>query len=79
MNYDNDKIELDFNAKREIDNQIDLFIDEFMTEEYKGRDHILAREHYGKVFHELLPKYLRRAAPIFCKTMEGSQREEVLS
>jgi len=43
------------NTKRK--QQLDRFLDEFMEKEYKGRDHAVAREHYRKLFHELIPKY----------------------
>jgi hypothetical protein len=41
----------------ELKQHIDRFLDEFMKIEYKGRDHAIAREHYRKVFYELIPKY----------------------
>jgi len=37
--------------------QIDRFLDEFMKIEYKDHDHMVAREHYRKVFYDLIPKY----------------------
>jgi hypothetical protein len=37
--------------------QIEKFLDAFMLKEYQGRNHIVAREHYREVFHELIPKY----------------------
>jgi len=40
-----------------LQKQIDRFLDEFMKIEYKDRDHMVAREHYRKVFYELIPKY----------------------
>jgi hypothetical protein len=36
---------------------IDRFNDEFMFIWYKGREHIVARQEYHKVFSALLPKY----------------------
>ncbi len=70
--------EMDQKTKNEIDEQIDLFLDEFMLEEYKGRDHIVARDHYRKVFHELLPKYLQLYALTVCKSTTPTGTEEVL-
>ena len=37
---------------------IERFLDEFMSIEYRGRNHIIAREHYREVFRELLPRYI---------------------
>lgn len=34
------------------------FLDDFMNIEYKGRNHLIARQHYREVFDELVPKYL---------------------
>lgn len=42
------------NLKKE---HIEKFLDEFMQIEYKGRNHIIARAHYKKIFNELIPKY----------------------
>lgn len=70
--------EMDQKTKNEIDEQIDLFLDEFMSEEYKGRDHIVARDHYRKVFHDLLPKYLQLSALTVCKSTTPAEVEEVL-
>ncbi len=67
---------IDRKVTEEIDEQIDLFLDEFMNEEYKGRDHIVARQHYDKVFHELLPKHLQLIALILCKSTAPSEMEE---
>jgi hypothetical protein len=41
----------------EMQATIDRFNDEFMFIWYKGREHIVAREEYHKVFSTLLPKY----------------------
>ena len=65
-------------VNKELHEQIDLFLDEFMNEEYKGRDHIVAREHYSKVFHDILPKYLRLSALIVCKPKAPTEVEEVV-
>ncbi|MGO9480158.1 MAG: hypothetical protein ACLP05_00060 [Candidatus Kryptoniota bacterium] len=62
---------------KEIDELIDIFLDEFMSEEYKGGQHIVAREHYSKVFHEILPKYLRRCAILICESTSLSETQEV--
>lgn len=68
---------MDPEIEEEISKQIDLFLDEFMNEEYKGKDHIIAREHYTKVFYNLLPKYMKLSALVVCKT-RGSEVEEIL-
>ncbi len=34
-----------------------LFLDEFMRLEYNGREHIVAREHYQKIFARLILNY----------------------
>jgi hypothetical protein len=68
--------EIDPKIKKQIDEQIDHFLDEFMAEEYKGGQHIVAREHYDKVFHELLPKYLRVAALIVSGSVTPFETEE---
>ncbi len=39
------------------ENLIEKFLDAFMLVEYRGRNHVIAREHYREVFHELIPKY----------------------
>lgn len=79
MRYAESDNQIDLKKEKDrVGEQIDLFLDEFMSEEYKGREHIVARDHYGKVFNRLLPKYLRRTATIFCKAMEDSEKEEVL-
>ena len=36
---------------------IEKFLDEFMLIEYKGRDHIVAREHFRETFNQLIPKF----------------------
>jgi hypothetical protein len=69
---------LDPKLAKEIDEQIDHFLDEFMNEEYKGRDHIVAREHYSKVFHEILPVYMQLSALILCKSISTAETGEVL-
>jgi hypothetical protein len=41
------------------------FNDEFMFIWYKGREHILAREEYARVFSSLIPKYfVPRSDPV---------------
>ena len=70
--------ESDPKVNKELHEQIDLFLDEFMNEEYKVKDHIVAREHYSKVFHEILPKYLESSAIIVCKSTAPSEAQEVL-
>lgn len=39
---------------------IEKFLDEFMLIEYRGKDHIIARQHYRDVFHQLIPEYFER-------------------
>lgn len=46
------------NAKQtEYNEQIDKFLDEFISIIYKGNDHIVARKYYRELFHQLIPKY----------------------
>lgn len=33
------------------------FLDDFMHIEYRGKDHIIARQHYREVFNDLIPRY----------------------
>ena len=41
------------------------FNDEFMFIWYKGREHILAREEYARVFSSLMPKYfIQKPEPV---------------
>ncbi len=42
---------------------LEHFLDEFMLIEYKGKDHIVARKHYGELFIVLIPKYFVVIAP----------------
>lgn len=46
-----------FDTATEMRKTLGQFLDEFMLVEYKGRDHIVAREHYRQVFDLLIPKY----------------------
>ncbi len=46
-----------FDTAAEMRKTLGQFPDEFMLVEYKGRDHIVAREHYRQVFDFLIPKY----------------------
>ena len=41
-----------------LNENIEKFLNDFMNIEYKGRNHIVAREHYRDVFKELLPRYI---------------------
>ncbi len=41
----------------EMKSALKKFNDEFMFIWYKGREHILAREEYWRVFSSLIPKY----------------------
>ena len=78
MRYDeNDNRINPMAEKSEIDRRIDLFLDEFMSEEYKGNEHIVARGHYGKVFHKLLPKYIGQNVPTVRGLTEQSEAKEV--
>jgi len=70
--------ETDSETKTEIEKLINLFLDEFMLEEYKGGEHILAREHYYKVFHNLLPRYLKSAESILLESLAQSAAEVIL-
>ena len=36
---------------------IEKFLDEFMLIEYRGKNHIIARQHYSDVFNQLAPKF----------------------
>ncbi len=44
--------------KKDLEERIESFLNEFMEIEYHGVQHIVAKEHYRKVFQELMPKYL---------------------
>ena len=48
-------------ATKELDELIESFLNEFIEIEYRGVQHVIAKEHYRKVFQEMLPKYLRPA------------------
>ena len=37
--------------------QIEKFLDEFISIIYKGHDHIIARKYYRELFQQLIPKY----------------------
>lgn len=41
----------------QIKENIEAMIDEMILREYKGKNHILARDHYRKLLGELIPKY----------------------
>jgi hypothetical protein len=41
----------------EMKDRVKLFLEEFMALEYKGREHIIARDHYAELFSSLIPKY----------------------
>lgn len=45
------------NNRDRFDDQIDKFLDEFISVIYKGHDHIIARKYYRDLFRELIPKY----------------------
>jgi len=45
-------------ATKELDELIESFLNEFIEIEYRGVQHVIAKEHYRKVFEALLPKYL---------------------
>lgn len=36
---------------------IQKFLNEFMADMYKGKDHIIARKYFDDLFSKLLPKY----------------------
>jgi len=40
-----------------IKEYIEKFLDDFVLNECKGKDHIVARAHYREIFNKLLPKY----------------------
>jgi hypothetical protein len=44
-----------------MEEQIDKFLDEFISVIYKGHDHIIARKYYRDLFRELIPKYFTRS------------------
>lgn len=50
--------------RKELEERIESFLNEFMEMEYRGVQHIIAKEHYRKVFQEILPKYLLGARAI---------------
>ena len=78
MEYQEEGMQMDPGSEKEIDDQIELFLDEFMSEEYKGIEHIVAREHYGKVFHKLLPKYIGQNVPPVVGLTKQSEAKEVV-
>ncbi len=41
----------------EFEQQIKMFLDDFMLDMYRGNDHIIARKYFNDLFHKLLPKY----------------------
>ncbi len=47
----------DYGSSPEFNDQIENFLDEFITTIYKGHDHIVARNYYRELFHALIPKY----------------------
>lgn len=42
---------------KEYNQQIEKFLDEFISIIYKGHDHIVARKYYRELFQQLIPKY----------------------
>ena len=48
------------NSPNRLEDQIDKFLDEFISVIYKGHDHIIARKYYRDLFRELIPKYFAR-------------------
>ncbi len=42
---------------KEYKQQIEKFLDEFISIIYKGHDHIVARKYYRDLFQQLIPKY----------------------
>lgn len=52
-----DNITVNGNNRNRFEDQIDKFLDEFISVIYKGHDHIIARKYYRDLFRELIPKY----------------------
>jgi len=45
------------NQVKDYEEQINKFLDEFISIIYKGHDHIVARKYYRELFRDLIPKY----------------------
>ncbi len=48
---------------KDFDDQIKKFLDDFIDDMYKGKDHIVARKYFYELFKKLIPKYF-----CICKT-----------
>jgi hypothetical protein len=42
---------------KDYQDQIEKFLDEFISIIYKGHDHIIARKYYRELFQQLIPRY----------------------
>ncbi len=45
------------NKCSDFEEQIKNFLDDFMLDMYKGKDHIIARKYFQELFKRLIPKY----------------------
>ncbi|MFZ6032685.1 MAG: NAD(P)/FAD-dependent oxidoreductase [Melioribacter sp.] len=57
---------------------IEKFLDDFMLIQYKGNDHIIARQFFRKTFNELIPKYFETKRSIDKITPESSEDSSLI-
>lgn len=50
---------MDNKSEDNLNERIEKFLDEFMTEMYPKKDHYIARKYFRELFQRLIPKYFK--------------------